>query len=372
MRVMPKTTFKPEQHGYHFANFFENVILEESPMGKIATRGRCGGMAFSALDHFYSGLQLPKFTSEQLAPKGVPPDSHPLAKYIYRRQLDSFFVLSGLKYITWSLSPDSAGFLVKGVSRWTKEDEWQKLADNIDRGKPVTLGLIAARDLAGLTSNHQVIAYGYAIEGDARIVHIYDVNYPDEEIQLRSDSEMLGWFETSRTKESWRGWFVQDYAPILPPPDISLPLPSKKGISPRKKKLTTLTVAFETLTFYNPEAPSKVAEMVIDFDIDGESWRYPQKGVRKVKHGTKVKLDKIFEVGIPKDGELNIRARVSRVVSTTNSPEFDAYDFFHLDNDSRAGEINDRYTATGKWGKGKHSARSSGSLGGFVLDYKID
>ena len=59
---MPKTLFSPAQHGFRFANYFENVIFEESPFGRIATRGRCGGMAFAALDHYYAGLALPNVT----------------------------------------------------------------------------------------------------------------------------------------------------------------------------------------------------------------------------------------------------------------------------------------------------------------------
>jgi hypothetical protein len=230
---MPKTTFSPAQNGFFFANAFENVIVEDSPIGRIATRGRCGGMAFAALDHFYSGAQLPRFATSQLPENGVPPDNHPLARYIYARQMDSFMVLSAAKYVTWSLSPDNAGFLLKGVSRWTKEDEWKKLRASIDIGKPVVLGLIAARELGELGKNHQVIAFGYEEkpDRDAKTVFLYDVNYPNAEIRLHSDESRLGWIEESHNLEQWRGWFVQDYAPRMPPADLALPIAVKRVIA---------------------------------------------------------------------------------------------------------------------------------------------
>jgi hypothetical protein len=376
---MPSTLFSPAKHGFRFANFFENVIFEESPFGRVATRGRCGGMAFTALDHFYAGLPVPGFTPAQLAPGHVPPDAHPLARYIYKRQIDSFLVLSAVKYITWSLSPDDASFLVKGVTRWTKQDEFAKLRASIDSGKPVTLGLIVARDLAGLGQNHQVIAYGYdyAPVKDAMTVNIYDVNYPDRELTLTSDKFRSGWIESSPTQENWRGWFVQDYAPNQPPANLTQPLPPRpvqpgsRSAQPRQPRMSRLVVSLDRVIFHNPEEPEMFADMVLEFNIEGEQWRYPGKGARRVKHGTRIRLDKQFDVAVPKDGTLNIHARLSPSISTTNTPKFDAFEFFNLDNDHRAGTITVSYGAADKWGNGKHSVRSSGEVGGYTLEFSI-
>ena len=47
---MPRTAFDPAKHGFHFANGFVNNVADLGPLGKITTRGRCGGMAYAALD----------------------------------------------------------------------------------------------------------------------------------------------------------------------------------------------------------------------------------------------------------------------------------------------------------------------------------
>lgn len=371
---MPKTLFSPAKHGFHFANYFENVILEDSPFGRIATRGRCGGMAFTALDHFHAGLPLPNFSQEQLRPALVPPDAHPLSKYIYKRQLDSFFMLSAVKYITWSLSPDDAGFLVKGVARWTREDEFPKLRASIDAGKPVTLGLIAARDLAGLQQNHQVVAYGYDTipNKDGLMVHIYDVNAPGKELTLSSDTFRSGWIANSASQESWRGWFVQDYAPNHPPLGLAAPLPRAPRAFPGKQpRASQLTVVLNRVTFHNPEEPDMFAEVVLDFEVEGQRWRFPQKGARRIKHGAKVKLGRKFDVSVPKDGALNLRAQLSPSVTITDTPKFDAFEFFNLDNDRKAGTVQTVFTAADGWGKGEHAVRSTGDIGGYTLEFTI-
>src|SRR5262245_17038059 len=110
---MPKTKFAPAKDGFHFTNYFINVIANVPGVGALQTAGRCGGMAYCSLDHFNAGLQLPQFKGSDFGSQGVPPDGHPLADYIYQRQLDSFFTLSAIKLITWTLAPDVGNFLVK-------------------------------------------------------------------------------------------------------------------------------------------------------------------------------------------------------------------------------------------------------------------
>jgi hypothetical protein len=371
---MPKTRFSVAKDGFKFANSFENVIFEESPFGRVATRGRCGGMAFAVLDHFYAGAQVPSFSPAQLPEAGVPPDAHPLARYIYRRQLDSFMVLSATKYMTWSLAPDDAGFLVKGVSRWTKEDEWRKLCASIDIGKPCVLGLIRARDLNHLGDNHQVVAYGYDYtpEKKSMVVHIYDVNYPGREIALLSDKFRPGWLEDSPNLEQWRGWFVQDYAPHQPPQGLDLPITIKRALdAARRVRTKTLQVSLDKVTFHNDSPVNGSVHIALRFDIEGESWRWPARGQRMITDGSTFKLNKNLIVNAPADGALTISARLTDETRAADLPGYDAFEFFNLDNDARAGVIQRQFTAADKWGKGSHSVRSTGQLGGFTLEFTI-
>ena len=149
------TGFDPRVHGFHFANRFVNNIVTLPGGDAITTYGRCGGMAYAVLDLYRSDRAVPDFQEADFAGfGGVPPDGHPLAAYIFKRQLDSFAVFSAIKFFEWSLTPDGPTFLRRGVRRWTREDEFAKLARSIDNGLPVPnttgsgLGQIGIRERA--------------------------------------------------------------------------------------------------------------------------------------------------------------------------------------------------------------------------------
>lgn len=377
---MPKTKFSPTENGFQFANYFVNQIADVPGIGKVQTAGRCGGMSYCALDHYAAGQRLPGFKPSDFGDKGVPPDGHPLADYIYQRQLDSFFTLSAIKFVTWSLAPDADNFLMRGVTCRTKKEEFPKLREAIDRGMPVPLGLIVARDLGGLGRNHQVVAYGYDYDEATKkmTVYIYDVNWPGQEITLTSGANDAGWFENSPGKEQWRGWFVQDYAPRRPPPDLARPLVEavEKTIEAVgeliKGKPNRLTVTLKKLTFHNPEEPSAEADLALEFTVGDRVVRWPARGYRKVKHGTKVRLDRVIEVTVAGEAELVISGRIARDVIVTDAEGFDAFDYFNLDRNVSPGTFSQRLTRADGWGKGQHIVRSEGEPGGYTLVFTVE
>lgn len=370
---MPKTAFTPAQNGYHFANYFVNVIADVPGVGKLQTGGRCGGMAFSALDHYFFNLSLPAFTSADFAPELVPPDTHPLSQYIYRRQLDSFFTLTAAKFVVWTLATDEPTFFSKGVRRRTREDEWKRLRDSIDRGVPVTLGLIVARDLNNLGHNHQVVAYGYDADTatGALTVHLYDVNWPDQEITLTAGKDDTQWQEHSPGKEQWRGWFVQDYAARRPPEDLTQPLAGDaKALEPEvAEPVETITVRLKRLAFFNPEQPELEESVALVFSVGGKTVRWPAKGMRNVKHGKKASLRRAIKV----------KLKATEPMVITGRPAFDEvegdlsdFDYFAMDPESRPGSFVLRFTAYENRGRGAHSVNSAGSAGRYTLDFEIE
>lgn len=214
---MPLTKFNPAKNGFQFRNGFINVLPQIPGLKKIETLGRCGGMSYSALDYFYLGIPVPKFSTDNFPQTGIPSDGTRLADYIYRRQVQSFMVPAAIKFVLWTVLPDkSLGFL-KGVRARTLEDELPKLKKCIDRGDPVVLGLIVATKLINFGKNHQVVAYGYEVNPTTQVckVYLYDSNYPGEEIFLTVDPAVPYISETKG--EKWRGFFVQDYSPKNPP-----------------------------------------------------------------------------------------------------------------------------------------------------------
>ena len=208
--------FDPATHGFAFPNAFVNEVLTLPNGAKIATAGRCGGMAYAALDYFLAGQPVPTWRSDLWAPSRVPPDSHWLARLFTQRLHDSFFTGSAAKFVTWSMHSDDETWVFKGVTRWTKEEELPRLIASIDAGRPVVLGLVVARNLAAIGDNHQVIAYGYEQDQTTgrTTVLIHDSNTPRKAVTLTSVRDQHDW--TASNGHSWRGFFVQDYTPRRP------------------------------------------------------------------------------------------------------------------------------------------------------------
>lgn len=243
-----RTSFDPVQHGFEFGNGFLNTVLDMripkltpgfilnwlSNQGaeittksdgkeylQVHARGRCGGMAFASLDYYFNNLTVPHCPPAELSPEGVPYDEHPLAKYIHKRLFDSFLKESAFRFVSWTIHDDDPNLLFKGVRHWTRHEQFDELKQSIDAGKPVPLGLVGATNLFDIGGkNHQVVAYGYGYDAETEkmSVLIYDNNYPQREcIVYASPEDKL--FKQSIPDASpyyWRGFFVQDYTPILP------------------------------------------------------------------------------------------------------------------------------------------------------------
>lgn len=118
---MPTTEFRPEIHGFPFPNRFVNDVARLPSGDRIRTNGRCGGMAYAALDIFQAGRIAPQHDWSG-SPRGVPPDGTPIADYLSRRLLDSFARTSAVRFLAWTLMPSGRHLLFKGVSGWTADE----------------------------------------------------------------------------------------------------------------------------------------------------------------------------------------------------------------------------------------------------------
>ena len=216
-RQTARVGFDPKVHGFRFKNAFVNNVATIPGHGQVTTRGRCGGMAYAALDYFLAGVPVPGQLPDHFAPGKVPPDRHWLADYIYSRLMNSFFTGSAIKFAEWTVHSDHETWFYKGVTRWTKEEQFPLLRSRLNGGRPAVLGLIQATNLGSIGDNHQVVAYGYESHGAAgtQTVFIYDNNHPGKEVTLSSERGNPHW--VASTGEVWRGFFVQDYGHRNPP-----------------------------------------------------------------------------------------------------------------------------------------------------------
>ena len=202
-----RTAFDPAVHGFGFPNAFVDVFLTLPNGAKISTAGRCGGMAYASLDLFHAGAPAPRWSTALYAPRRVPPDDNWLADTIRARLFDSFKVLSAASFVSWSIHPDGAIGPLKGVRRWTLEDELPQVVKAVDAGRPVPLGLVVARNVGAIGKNHQVVAHGYSHTDGVTSVLITDSNSPGREVVLTPQD---GAWKASNGP-TWRGFFVQDY-----------------------------------------------------------------------------------------------------------------------------------------------------------------
>ena len=222
--MMPMTTFDPMIHGFRFANRFRNTVARLPNGATIRTSGRCGGMAFASLDIFHAGKKAPNHDWSGFE-RGVPPDGHPLADYLFQRLMNSFIEASAVRFLTWTLLPDERTFIFKGVTGWTT-DEIPKLRAQIDAGHPVALGLVGARHISDVgRSNHQVVAFGYDVVKGGVDIAVYDNNSPRTTVTLSWHKGTDGVVATNRAAP-WRGLFAHSYAAAVPPKTLWQPPPA--------------------------------------------------------------------------------------------------------------------------------------------------
>lgn len=183
------TGFVPTQHGFHFANRFPPVpdITIPIPFGKVelgdASKGLCGGMVFTALDHYLSSRPIP--------PEKTPPTSGVLFDTMVSRLLNSFNLPLGILSYIVLMQPDypdgetrsTRRFAPHGRAWRTIRVEWPIIKQMLDSGTPCPLGLVRVktRNLSRLGENHQVLATGYDVCDDVLTLFIYDPNHADRD-----------------------------------------------------------------------------------------------------------------------------------------------------------------------------------------------
>jgi hypothetical protein len=184
--------FLPSTSGLHFINAFPHAPAVEIPLpnGQTlgigdAANGLCGGMVFTVRDYFEAHRSPPSDTTP-------PPEGSPLFEYLVGRLIASFNLPLGIARYLELMDPlrpaaetfqSSHGLGLHSCGWIMVEQEWSKVQQELDAGHPSPLGLVkvvssSARDLG---KNHQVLAYGYDLDGSDLKVSLYDPNYPDRD-----------------------------------------------------------------------------------------------------------------------------------------------------------------------------------------------
>jgi hypothetical protein len=196
--------FSPSINGLHFPNAFPPDPIASFRLGDIATlsignasKGLCGGMAYTVRDLHEAKVAPP-------ARQDPPHAGEAIFDYIVGRQIDSidhgvvplrfFKLMDPARPAHESMLAQVLGwFKIDRHSRtWTMVSlEWPAIRQELDGGHLSILGLVKviALDVGQLSLNHQVVAYGYDLDGTVVTLRIYDPNHAnDEGVTLSFDS----------------------------------------------------------------------------------------------------------------------------------------------------------------------------------------
>ena len=267
--VSVMTGFTASEHGWHFDNDFVNERLYDV----IPLTGLCGGMAYSSLDYYHTGIPIPTHRSGDFPSGMTYPAEGRLHAMIHSRLADSFLdnfgkwsciypdldaaigaalglvvggtagALEGLVggpggVLLGALGDGAIGLFLGagggwifgelheafecpggGASGMTRQELPHLITDFLDQGIPVPIGLIYDRHFLNIGESHQVVAYGYAVVGNQTRIYVYDNRIHDQECMLTIDTEKYGKFTETLTdgralpggnNGNWEGLLVED------------------------------------------------------------------------------------------------------------------------------------------------------------------
>ncbi|GAA1108134.1 hypothetical protein [Kitasatospora arboriphila] len=228
------TSFSPASNGFQFRNDFTTEPIQNLRFG-----GLCGGMAYSALDYYYTHQPIPQQNI-------LPATGTKLFNQIYSRQVPSItdnvdkwaelmvnpFGWRTNEFFNWGLQGFNGGRL-------------QELQRSIDAGRPVPLGLFKAGN-GGAGPHHQVVAIGYdlgryrgdlgAFKEDLKIF-IYDPNHPGQTVTLVPSVADHSYHYLEFPGESWMTYFVDSKYRTTTPLSL-LDEPGNQGATPNQLAVT--------------------------------------------------------------------------------------------------------------------------------------
>jgi hypothetical protein len=184
--------FAPSTHAFHFPNEFPegqavrtlDLGITEIPIGE-ASNGLCGGMTFAVRDYFEAGIAIPETPD---APAG---EEDPLFTYLVDRLFASFdlpHLPATLMTLMNPAYPDHDGGLLSklgadGRSRVMARKEFTKIREALDGGRLCPITLVKAKSVnpSDMGSCHQILIYGYQVDGTQLTLWAYDPNNPDND-----------------------------------------------------------------------------------------------------------------------------------------------------------------------------------------------
>ncbi|QNI30996.1 hypothetical protein H7849_18030 [Alloacidobacterium dinghuense] len=179
--------FLPSINGVQFGNSWPNIpdytlsLLGQNISIGNASNGLCGGMVFAVADLFNAGLLPPR--TGPVNPAG----GTSAFNYIVARLTNSFDYDDVNQYLSWIQMSDHDTLIAHGLAWHEINEEWPKIKADLDRNLLSPLGLVHGQEpptigvltgLQDLGMCHQVLAWGYDLNGTNLSIFIYDPDNP--------------------------------------------------------------------------------------------------------------------------------------------------------------------------------------------------
>lgn len=194
-----KTKFTPLLHGYYFPNRFEfkgfTKIIKS--LNNSLIYGMCGGMVFTALDHYFDQKNIPDYGFVNDLPLSY-------TKYLWKRQTESVSFAVLLKIIQFAAISAS-----KSLQK-SFEVELPIVIDRLNDGLPSPIVIIRSSLFQNPTHNHQVLVTGYVETSSFLEFSLYDPNHPKQDPKLIITKQPASIIQS--TGEPVRGFFLNHYS----------------------------------------------------------------------------------------------------------------------------------------------------------------
>jgi hypothetical protein len=175
-------------------------------------------MAYTVKDLFDTGLLPPADTA-------LPAEASSLFNYLVARLTNSFDEDDVNQYLSWIQMSDHDTLIAHGLAWHEIIEEWPKIKGDLDAGTPSPLGLVHGQEpptigfftgMQDLGQCHQVLAWGYDLDGSMLTIHIYDPDFIGDQNTITLDIGNPG-HTTPISVSNWpagfyRGFFRTHYA----------------------------------------------------------------------------------------------------------------------------------------------------------------
>jgi hypothetical protein len=193
--------FTPSVDAFAFGNGWPHVPLWEFnlfglkvPVGDAA-KGLCGGMVFAVADLHRAGIAATDISQPAFGTPGY--------RYLVRRQVDSLGgILVPARLLSlmrtsrperesgWAATLGWLGSPFHSRSWIMANSEWPRVRSELEAGRlaVVILVRVVGNNPLDMGRNHQVLAYGYDLDGTELTLRVYDPNWPlDDDVTLQLD-----------------------------------------------------------------------------------------------------------------------------------------------------------------------------------------